>query len=259
MVSDAVRGMPGLRTRRLDQRRRRPSPRPTDVAARWGGTLAIADVADLRRRPAPDVWSPLEYACHTAMCSPSLRSASTERQRPRSTARLVGSRCRGRRQPVQRTGASPRRRGDGGQRSPVRSGTADLAPAQWGARRSVDQVNASPSEGWRVSCCTRWCITTEMPSSNSRRRRSSGRRRDEPHLVAKRSNRQPGTVTFDPDATLLKIFTDPETISDPYPLYAELRSTPRSSRPNWSVGGSSPGSTTPARFSAILGAGAVLA
>ena len=37
----------------------------TDVAARWGGTLAIADVADLRRRPAPDVWSPLEYACHT--------------------------------------------------------------------------------------------------------------------------------------------------------------------------------------------------
>ena len=42
-------------------------------------------------------------------------------------------------------------------------------------------------------------------------------------MVAKRSNRQPDTVTFDPDATLLKIFTDPETISDPYPLYAELR------------------------------------
>ena len=37
----------------------------TDVAARWGGTLATADVADLRRRPVPDVWSPLEYACHT--------------------------------------------------------------------------------------------------------------------------------------------------------------------------------------------------
>ena len=37
----------------------------TDVAARWGGTLATADIADLRRRPAPDVWSPLEYACHT--------------------------------------------------------------------------------------------------------------------------------------------------------------------------------------------------
>ena len=30
-------------------------------------------------------------------------------------------------------------------------------------------------------------------------------------------------MIFDPDATLLKIFTDPETISDPYPLYAELR------------------------------------
>ena len=32
-----------------------------DNAARWAAVLARADV---RRRPAADVWSPLEYACH---------------------------------------------------------------------------------------------------------------------------------------------------------------------------------------------------
>lgn len=32
-----------------------------DNAASWQGVLARADV---RRRPRPDVWSPLEYACH---------------------------------------------------------------------------------------------------------------------------------------------------------------------------------------------------
>ena len=222
MVSDAVRGMPGLRTRRLDQRRRRPSPRLTDVAARWGGTLATADVADLRRRPAPDVWSPLEYACHTRDVlavfeerppngnDPGQQLGWWDHDAASSTAGTTN----------RSQSSSPRRW------RPTLAGSvrhSRIWRRRNGRQRSVDQVNASPSEGWRVSCCTRWCITTGMPSSNSRRRRSSGRRRDEPHLVAKRSNRQPGTVTFDPDATLLKIFTDPETISDPYPLYAELR------------------------------------
>lgn len=32
-------------------------------AASWASVLA-ADPADLRRRPTPDTWSPLEYACH---------------------------------------------------------------------------------------------------------------------------------------------------------------------------------------------------
>jgi hypothetical protein len=32
-----------------------------DSAMVWSGVLAAADAA---RRPAPDVWSPLEYACH---------------------------------------------------------------------------------------------------------------------------------------------------------------------------------------------------
>ena len=30
-------------------------------------------------------------------------------------------------------------------------------------------------------------------------------------------------MTFDPDATLVKVLTDPETIPDPYPLYRQLR------------------------------------
>lgn len=33
-------------------------------AAEWGRTLASADPRARRRRPAPDTWSPLEYACH---------------------------------------------------------------------------------------------------------------------------------------------------------------------------------------------------
>ncbi|WP_055585016.1 DinB family protein [Streptacidiphilus griseoplanus] len=34
-----------------------------DNAAAWAGVLAAAP-EELRRRPAPSVWSPLEYACH---------------------------------------------------------------------------------------------------------------------------------------------------------------------------------------------------
>lgn len=37
----------------------------TDAVAAWGTLLATAPIADLRRWPAPAVWSPLEYACHT--------------------------------------------------------------------------------------------------------------------------------------------------------------------------------------------------
>ena len=37
----------------------------TDAVAVWAATLATADVASLRRWPGLDVWSPLEYACHT--------------------------------------------------------------------------------------------------------------------------------------------------------------------------------------------------
>ncbi|WP_377269662.1 DinB family protein [Peterkaempfera sp. SMS 1(5)a] len=34
-----------------------------DNAAAWAGVLA-ADPVELRRRPSPGIWSPLEYACH---------------------------------------------------------------------------------------------------------------------------------------------------------------------------------------------------
>ncbi|MEO0601184.1 MAG: DinB family protein [Myxococcota bacterium] len=37
----------------------------TDAVAVWARTLATADVASLRRWPGLEVWSPLEYACHT--------------------------------------------------------------------------------------------------------------------------------------------------------------------------------------------------
>lgn len=37
----------------------------TDAVAMWAVTLATADVASLRRWPSLEVWSPLEYACHT--------------------------------------------------------------------------------------------------------------------------------------------------------------------------------------------------
>ncbi|MEM8705577.1 MAG: DinB family protein [Actinomycetota bacterium] len=37
----------------------------TDAVVPWAQTLATADVSSLRRWPGLDVWSPLEYACHT--------------------------------------------------------------------------------------------------------------------------------------------------------------------------------------------------
>ena len=106
----------------------------TDVAARWGGTLAIADVADLRRRPAPDVWSPLEYACHTR----DVLSVFEERVHRTATtpgqqlgwwdhdAAVVDSRYN-EQEPVlvaEAMAANARRFGQA---------LADLAPAQWGA------------------------------------------------------------------------------------------------------------------------------
>jgi hypothetical protein len=33
-------------------------------AGYWGGLLAGTAAEELRRRPSPEVWSPLEYACH---------------------------------------------------------------------------------------------------------------------------------------------------------------------------------------------------
>jgi hypothetical protein len=36
-----------------------------DLAGRYRAALTSTPEADLRRRPAPDVWSALEYACHT--------------------------------------------------------------------------------------------------------------------------------------------------------------------------------------------------
>jgi hypothetical protein len=36
-----------------------------DLAARYRAVLSSTSEADLRRRPAPGVWSALEYACHT--------------------------------------------------------------------------------------------------------------------------------------------------------------------------------------------------
>ena len=66
-------------------------------------------------------------------------------------------------------------------------------------------------------------------------------------------------MTFDPDATLLKIFTDPETISDPYPLYAELREHAPIFKTELVGRWVFTRFDDAARFSAILGAGAVLA
>ncbi len=39
--------------------------RLADLAHRYRATLTGTPDADLRRRPAPEVWSALEYACHT--------------------------------------------------------------------------------------------------------------------------------------------------------------------------------------------------
>ena len=106
----------------------------TDVAARWGGTLATADIADLRRRPAPDVWSPLEYACHTrdviAVFEERIhRTATTPGQQLGwwdHDAAVVDSRYN-EQEPVlvaEAMAANARRFGQA---------LADLAPAQWGA------------------------------------------------------------------------------------------------------------------------------
>ena len=112
-----------------------------------GRTFATADIADLRRRPAPDVWSPLEYACHTRDVIAVFKERPPSGNDPGQQlgwwdhdAVVVDSRYN------EQESSSPRR---WRQRSPVRSGTSDLAPAQWDAaaeRRPGERF----IEGWRA-------------------------------------------------------------------------------------------------------------
>ena len=57
-----------------------------DTAMTWSDVLAGSDVGD---RPAPDVWSPLEYGCHVrdvhVLFAQRLRRCSTRTSRPSPT------------------------------------------------------------------------------------------------------------------------------------------------------------------------------
>jgi hypothetical protein len=52
----------------------RAGDRVVELAGEINVILGRGDI-DLRRRPRPDVWSPLEYGCHTQPSRPRLRGA----------------------------------------------------------------------------------------------------------------------------------------------------------------------------------------
>ena len=175
--------LPRVRVRRRRRRRSRSWPAAIrDNAAALGGRAGRARRA--ATRPAPDVWSPLEYACHVR----DVHRVFAERRAPDARARTsraspTGTRTR----PPSRSGYAartprssapswsprrPRRWPSATPRSPADAWAPPRAPAATAA--------SSPSRPSAATTCTTWSTTST--TSRGTRRAPRGRT-DEAHRV----------------------------------------------------------------------------